>query len=107
MGSAVVSAPRSVTDTSKGVLLWVTCREHTNLRSDSLLGPIFCSLSCVWFDTALTRLGHWVFPSEMRVFSDDFAAAMSERTAHPLFEYQSCNFSNLKFFCANCILLTD
>lgn len=61
----------------------------------------------VWLDTTLAWLGCWVFPSEMRVFSDGFAAAMSERAAHPLFEYQSCNFSNLKLFCANCVLLTD
>lgn len=78
-----------------------------NLHSDSLLSPIFCSLSCVWFDTTLAWLGRWVFPSETRVFSDSFAAAMSERAAHPLFEYQSCNFNNLKLFCANYILLTD
>lgn len=78
-----------------------------NLHSSSLLSLIFCSLSCVWFDTALAWLGRWVFPSEMRVFSDGFAAAVSERAAHPLFEYQSCNFSNLKLFCANCVLLTD
>lgn len=51
--------------------------------------------------------GTSVFPAEMRVFSDGFAAAVSERAARPLFEYQSCNFSNLKLFCANCILFTD
>lgn len=114
MGSAVVAALRSDTDTSKGVQISTTCsrshaesKRHMNLHSDSLLGPIFCSLSCVRFDTTLAWLGHWVFPSEMGVFSDDFAAAMSERAARLLFEYQSCNFSNLKLFCANCVLLTD
>lgn len=35
----------------------------------------------------LTWLGGWVFPNETRVFSDDFAAAVSERARHPLFEY--------------------
>lgn len=78
-----------------------------NLHSNSLLGPIFCSPSCAWFDTTLAWLGRWVFPAEMKVFSDGFAAAVSERAARPLFEYQSCNFSNLKLFCANCILFTD
>lgn len=115
MGSAVVAAPRSVTDaSSKGVQMGTICsrahaqsKRHTNLHSDSPLGPIFCSLSCVWFDSTSAWLRRWVFPNEMRVFSDDFAAAMSERAAHPLFEYQSCNFSNWKLFGANCILLTD
>lgn len=39
--------------------------------------------------TDLTWLGGWVFPNETRVFSDDFAAAVSERARHPLFEYRS------------------
>lgn len=71
------------------------CRPHTEnkrhiyLQPSSQLCQIFFSPSRVWFDCDLTWLGSWVFPNETRVFSDDFAAAVSERAGLPLFEYQS------------------